>query len=70
MFPVPVSVRPLCSQCRYYKPALKRCSLFVQIIPDNIPTSTLAAYAREDPYMCGPDGLYFSDKDKRHSVLK
>jgi hypothetical protein len=61
-------VVPLCSQCKFQKSG--RCKLFLQIVPDGIPTNTKVEHARNDPYLCGPDGLYFSDKTKNNDILK
>ena len=58
----------LCSECRYYKNG--RCKLFLQIVPDGIPVNTKADNARNDPFLCGPDALYFSDKNKTADVLR
>jgi hypothetical protein len=31
---------------------------------------TIVENARNDPFLCGPDALYFSDKDKTLDILK
>jgi hypothetical protein len=67
MYTRAINLRP-CSQCKHFK--LGRCKLFVQIVPDGIPVNTKADNARNDPYLCGTEGLYFSDKTKTLDVLK
>lgn len=53
--------KPACTRCRYFEKG--RCRLFVQITPSKMSSYTKAEHAREDTYLCGPEGLYFSDKD-------
>jgi hypothetical protein len=59
--------KPSCKQCRYNEKG--RCKLFVHITPSKMATLTKVEYAREDTYLCGPEGLYFSDKDKKNDTL-
>jgi hypothetical protein len=59
---------PLCSQCRYFKN--DRCRLFSNNVPAGIVVHTKAEHARDDPFLCGPNGLYFSDKNVTNVVLK
>ena len=44
--------------------------MYLQIVPDGINMNTKVEHAREDPYLCGPHGLYFSAKDVKDDVLK
>jgi hypothetical protein len=65
------SIRPVvktCSQCRHFKPN-GRCKVFVATSPSGT-ASMKAEHARDDPFLCGPSGLYFSDKNDTNSVLK
>jgi hypothetical protein len=54
---------PPCVKCRYFDKG--RCKLIVHIVPGGTTVSTKVENAREDSYLCGPDGLYFSDKDRK-----
>lgn len=62
------TVRPSCSQCKYFKN--ERCKLFLQTVPDGLPVNTKVEHARSDPFLCGPYGLYFSDKNNKPDILK
>ena len=65
---IPRVTRPVCSQCKHFKAG--RCKIFVQIVPDGLAVHTKVENARNDPFLCGPDALYFSDKDKTLDILK
>ena len=49
-----------CKECKHFKNG--RCILFVQTVPYGLHTYTKVEHARDDVYLCGPEGLYFSDK--------
>jgi hypothetical protein len=58
------SIKPDCKKCVNF--IKDRCKLYVTIVPGGTTMATKVEHAREDPYLCGPDGLYFSDKDRQN----
>ena len=57
-------VKPDCKKCTNFNKG--RCRLYVAIIPGGTTIGIQVEHAREDPYLCGPIGLYFSDKDRQN----
>ena len=56
-----ISTHRPCKECKHFIKT-GRCKLFLQSVPYGLHTYTKVEYAREYVFLCGPEGLYFSDK--------